>query len=559
MTKLSQEITEKYVREIVKELTKRALYKRIQSLDNKKIIELENKLKILSDTKKISTFKGTSEEISQLISRDGITDIEFVDNANNFFETKIRKWMKLSPEIIIPITTKSILFLLVIATVLYFALPSDFDDGNPVAHITEIDPGTTVHYGTPMTFSGYVTGISEDEFISAYEWRLDDSPLGRSDEFTEMLPVGIHVVEFRAMNNFDVWSEPVSTQVEVLPNSIPFARIEPQFIDSVPGTPIIFESASYDPDENDYIAGYTWHIDGNVWDISENFIEINLPAGNHEIQLMVKDSHDVWSGPVTAYLEVRENRPPSAEIVSIEPGTNVIYGTPITLVGSGIEYDAGEYITGFEWLIDNKVAGNDNVLTIRSLPLGTHTVGFHVENNQGITSRLAEETVIVSLEYVMFNVHNETGLIVENGLCADGSKNCEKAGTIPGGGYYAKLGEKVALNGNPDVLSDLLLDERFTDYHTIGQGGIIELQSGYSLSVQEIDIQRNEVMFSLTQDGAQIFNPVVKIGSLFTFTKSTLGGESDVPVIVFSVDNVFTGMEYDYVIISGIWMISTNV
>ena len=472
MKKLSQEITQKYVREIVKELTKRALHKRIHSLNDEKIKKLEYKLKLSSDEKKINKFKGSRDEISKLISQDGITDTEFVDNANSFFETKIHQWIKLSPEITLPITTKSILIILAIASVLFIA------------------------------------------FL---------------------------------------------IQDEVLPNQKPIAQIKPQLIDSFVGTPIIFESTSKDLDTGDYIAGYKWHIDGNLLDISDNIIETDLPAGKHEIQLMVKDSHDLWSEPVTAYLEVQANSPPTAEIVSIVPGTRVPYGTSITLVGSGIEYDAGEYIRGFEWQIDDQVAGTENVLNIKSLPLGTYTVRFRVENNHGIKSEFVEETIIVSLEYVIFNVYSETGLIVENGLCADGNKNCEENGNILGGGYYAKLGEKVALNGNSTVLADLLLEEEFTEYHTLSRGEVIDLHSGYSLSVQEINIKGNDVLFSLTQDGERIFEPVVKTGNLFIFMEENLGDESDVPVIVFYVDTVFAGMTNNYVRISGIWMISTDV
>ncbi|MCK4938491.1 MAG: hypothetical protein KAR85_07795 [Methanosarcinales archaeon] len=563
MKKLSQEITQKYVREIVKELTKRALHKRIHSLNDEKIKKLEYKLKLSSDEKKINKFKGSRDEISKLISQDGITDTEFVDNANSFFETKIHQWIKLSPEITLPITTKSILIILAIASVLFIAFLIQDEVLPNQKPIAQIKPQLIDSFvGTPIIFESTSKDLDTGDYIAGYKWHIDGNLLDISDNIIETdLPAGKHEIQLMVKDSHDLWSEPVTAYLEVQANSPPTAEI----VSIVPGTRVPYGTfitlvgSGIEYDAGDYIAGYKWHIDGNLLDISENFIETDLPAGKHEIQLMVKDSHDLWSEPVTAYLEVQANSPPTAEIVSIVPGTRVPYGTSITLVGSGIEYDAGEYIRGFEWQIDDQVAGTENVLNIKSLPLGTYTVRFRVENNHGIKSEFVEETIIVSLEYVIFNVYSETGLIVENGLCADGNKNCEENGNILGGGYYAKLGEKVALNGNSTVLADLLLEEEFTEYHTLSRGEVIDLHSGYSLSVQEINIKGNDVLFSLTQDGERIFEPVVKTGNLFIFMEENLGDESDVPVIVFYVDTVFAGMTNNYVRISGIWMISTDV
>jgi hypothetical protein len=159
------------------------------------------------------------------------------------------------------------------------------------------------------------------------------------------------------------------------------------------------------------------------------------------------------------------------------------------------------------------------------------------------------------IRYVEYNI--PVSLLVENGLCQDGKKNCN--GGTSGGRYYAMVGSQVALNGNSDVLVDLLINEGVHDDHLLHDGESLNLTEGFTLTALEIDVDSEEAWFSLTKDGEEISSEVVKAGEFYTHIENEIMGETDVPVFVTFVETVFAGPNTNLVKITSTWLISMDV
>lgn len=144
---------------------------------------------------------------------------------------------------------------------------------------------------------------------------------------------------------------------------------------------------------------------------------------------------------------------------------------------------------------------------------------------------------LVSVTYVEYNI--PVGLLVENGLCENGQKNCDETQDgIPGGRFYAMVGNRVALNGNSDALVDLLVNEGVGDDHLLGVGQSFSLPGGITFTPREIDVDSKRAKFSLSKDGKQISDKFVNEGEVYTHIEPEIMGELDVPVFVTFVESL---------------------
>ena len=155
---------------------------------------------------------------------------------------------------------------------------------------------------------------------------------------------------------------------------------------------------------------------------------------------------------------------------------------------------------------------------------------------------------------VKYNIHE--GLLVKNGLCENCTKNCDTEGDISGGRFYAMVGERVALNGNPDALVDLLVNEGVDNDHSLRVGDSFNLSKSFKFTLIEIDDKTAK--FSLRKDGEVISEKDVNEGELYTHVERDIMGETKVPVFVTFVETVFAGTDTNLVKITGTWLISTD-
>jgi len=242
-------------------------------------------------------------------------------------------------------------------------------------------------------------------------------------------------------------------------------------------------------------------------------------------------------------------------MIKLKRGTRLL--AHLTLKGNFIwaEKDSSLYLDGEAFGVQ---AGKTE--TNLKLPIGNGRRGGDFE----MWFWLMESNGIRYVEYDIFDKPNiPEDLIVENGLCDDGKKNCDTQGEgeskISGGRFYAMVGSQVALNGNSDALVDLLVNEGVDDDgHVINVGESFSFPGGITLTLREIDIEGQKAMFSLSKDGEEISNKVVNAGELYTHIENEIMGEKEVPVFVTFVKEVFAGMNTNMVKITSTWLISMD-
>ena len=163
-----------------------------------------------------------------------------------------------------------------------------------------------------------------------------------------------------------------------------------------------------------------------------------------------------------------------------------------------------------------------------------------------------------TVRYIEYNVSKEKNLIVVNGLRADGTKNGDTQNGISGGRYYAKVGARVAVNGNPKKLTELILEQTVDDRQTLATGEVWDLGGGYSLVAGRIDPDGNKVQLALQRDGAEI-DSADESGGVYARIAMRIAGETDVPMFVTYVDAIFRGTNANMVRLCYTWLVSDDV
>jgi S-layer protein (TIGR01567 family) len=133
-------------------------------------------------------------------------------------------------------------------------------------------------------------------------------------------------------------------------------------------------------------------------------------------------------------------------------------------------------------------------------------------------------------------------------------------------GEYDKIGffaeEYVPIAGNPDILSKLIVDS--DDKMTLRVGQTVELGDGFAITPKQIDVEGNKVWIELTKDGKFLDDDVIDAASgkitdrIYAYT-ADVAGETDVPLVLVHVKEVFQGQVDSLAIIEGYWAISDEV
>jgi PGF-CTERM protein len=110
------------------------------------------------------------------------------------------------------------------------------------------------------------------------------------------------------------------------------------------------------------------------------------------------------------------------------------------------------------------------------------------------------------------------------------------------------------------MLTKLLMDDD-TSY-TIRTGEALELEEGYAVTPQQIDVDGNKVWLEITKDGEYLDDAVIstadanKEEKTWYYEQEILG--EDVDTLVIHVDEVFQGQVDSLCVIEGIWQISDD-
>jgi S-layer protein (TIGR01567 family) len=115
------------------------------------------------------------------------------------------------------------------------------------------------------------------------------------------------------------------------------------------------------------------------------------------------------------------------------------------------------------------------------------------------------------------------------------------------------------VNGNPEILSKLILEQTVDERQTLATGKPWELGGGYWLVAQQIDLEGSKVWLELQRYGAELDNVVVEAGRDYTRVVEHIEGETNVPMFVAYVDAIFSGTDTNIVQLCHTWLISDDV
>ena len=133
-------------------------------------------------------------------------------------------------------------------------------------------------------------------------------------------------------------------------------------------------------------------------------------------------------------------------------------------------------------------------------------------------------------------------------------------------GYWIEgwmVEEYVAIGGRADKLCTPWVEFEDDDKKTLVTGEEWDLGGGFALTADQIDLEHDQVWFSLCKDGRELDNEVVSTNGtqqdrVYTYT-ADIGNEEEIPVFSCYVDAVFRGTESSVVQVMYVFLIDNDV
>ncbi len=164
---------------------------------------------------------------------------------------------------------------------------------------------------------------------------------------------------------------------------------------------VVFSGSGTDSDGD--IVAYEWtsNLEAGVLSTQASFSKpaIELTVGTHTISFEVQDDDGAWSEPATDTLEIiageGDNTPPTAYIDSIQPNPATQGEHTVVFSGSGTDSDGS--VVAYEWTsnLEGGVLSTDEDFSKPAIELtvGTHTISFEVQDDDGAWSEPATDTL----------------------------------------------------------------------------------------------------------------------------------------------------------------------
>ena len=177
--------------------------------------------------------------------------------------------------------------------------------------------------------------------------------------------------------------------------------------------------------------------------------------------------------------------------------------------------------------------------------------------NNHINDRTIDEGALVYTthpEFHEYELYKEEGLTVES--ANDGGDT----------GYWIEgwLAEAyVAIDGRADKLCMPRVEFEDDDKKTLSTGEGWDIGGGFTLTADKINLEGDEVWFSLCKDGKEIDNELVSTNGtqqdrVYTYTQD-IGGEEAIPVFSCYVAAIFRGTDSNIVQVKYVFLIDNDV
>ncbi|WP_292487903.1 S-layer protein domain-containing protein, partial [Methanohalobium sp.] len=213
-----------------------------------------------------------------------------------------------------------------------------------------------------------------------------------------------------------------------------------------------------------------------------------------------------------------------------EPGTYEIRGTVFEEDGMDVNKWTPLNFEGFYYDIDE----------------GLQTESLKVTDDTGddIGLDYISDAVNVEFEYEDWGKYKVIGFMAEKYFA----------------GYHESNDENNTEFTNDDIspLSDGQLSKALIDSEeqkSIYTGSSLILEEGYTLNINEVDVNGDNVFIELRNGGELIEQDIISSGEEYVYEKD-LGSTDDVPIIAVHFSEIFRGQETNAVFVDGIFQIS---
>jgi S-layer protein (TIGR01567 family) len=117
----------------------------------------------------------------------------------------------------------------------------------------------------------------------------------------------------------------------------------------------------------------------------------------------------------------------------------------------------------------------------------------------------------------------------------------------------------VSINGKPNKLVKLLVENRGSEKVTLQTGGSLTLGNGYVMKINSVDAnaEPRQAWVSLMKNGNIVDDAVLRQGEVYNLRKD-FGGETNVLILSTYVDSIFHGGESQMLQLQYLWMIDED-
>ncbi|ADI74836.1 S-layer-related duplication domain protein [Methanohalobium evestigatum Z-7303] len=216
-----------------------------------------------------------------------------------------------------------------------------------------------------------------------------------------------------------------------------------------------------------------------------------------------------------------------------EPGTYEVRGTVFEKNGMTVDKWTPLNFEGFYYDIDEGLQTESFEVTDRS--------NSNIQEN-GL--EYISDAVKVEFEYDDWGKYKVVGFMAEKYFA----------------GYHESNDENNTEFTNDDIsplsdgqLSKVLIDSE--EQKSIYTGSSLILEEGYTLNINEVDVNGDNVFIELRKGGELMEQDIISSGEEYVYEKD-LGSTDDVPIIAVHFSEIFRGQETNAVFVDGIFQIS---
>ena len=120
----------------------------------------------------------------------------------------------------------------------------------------------------------------------------------------------------------------------------------------------------------------------------------------------------------------------------------------------------------------------------------------------------------------------------------------------------------VAVENDATQLANLVINQESSEKRELKAGDVWDLGKGYSLTVNQVDVEGNKVWFSLSKDGNELESGIVNADGTVenqTFTATAdFGDGKDQLYFITYVDSVFVSSFYSFAVFKYTWLIDKD-